>query len=89
MAQDLINTPPIRGGVDEEGPDGKIVKVSRVWSTWFTQVFQACFAIYQSGTTSERPTDNLWVGRPYFDTTLGYPIWYRGSVWVNSSGTPV
>ena len=41
------------------------------------------------GTTANRPTVNLQIGTTYFDTTLGIPIWYKGIVWVNSSGTTV
>jgi hypothetical protein len=29
------------------------------------------------------------VGRTYFDTTLGLPIWWSGSAWVNASGSIV
>ena len=43
----------------------------------------------QNGTTANRPTQNLQVGQFYFDTTLGYPIWYDGTDWVDSSGTVV
>jgi hypothetical protein len=43
----------------------------------------------QNGTTANRPTQNLQVGQFYFDTTLGYPIWYNGTVWKNASGTTV
>lgn len=28
-------------------------------------------ALTQSGTTAQRPTEFLWIGRPYFDTDLG------------------
>lgn len=46
--------------------------------------------VIMSGTTEERPTTNLMAGQMYFDTTLGYPIWFKsGSTWVNSSGTSV
>jgi len=41
------------------------------------------------GTTSQRPAVGLVIGQNYFDTTLGYPIWYNGTKWVNSSGTVV
>lgn len=41
-----------------------------------------------AGTSAERPSFPR-VGFQYFDTTLGYPIWWKGSVWVNSSGTTV
>jgi hypothetical protein len=43
----------------------------------------------QNGTTANRPTQNLQIGQFYFDTTLGYPIWYNGTVWKNASGTTV
>ena len=31
-------------------------------------------ALTQSGTTAARPTKFLWLGRPYWDTTLGYNV---------------
>jgi hypothetical protein len=43
----------------------------------------------QNGATADRPTQNLQIGQFYFDTTLGYPIWYDGTDWVDSSGTVV
>jgi hypothetical protein len=42
-----------------------------------------------SGTTANRPTLELQIGQPYYDTTLGIPIWYNGTVWKNASGTTV
>jgi hypothetical protein len=42
-----------------------------------------------SGATADRPTTFLQVGQFYFDTTLGIPIWYNGTVWKNASGTTV
>lgn len=45
-----------------------------------------------SGTTANRPTNNLRVGQPFFDSTLGIPIWCKSlgpTVWVNSAGTTV
>lgn len=43
----------------------------------------------QSGTTAQRPTSELAVGDTYLDTTLGKPIWYTGSGWVDAAGTSV
>ena len=38
------------------------------------------------GTTAQRPADpELY--KPYFDTTLGKPIWWDGTDWKDSSGT--
>lgn len=44
-----------------------------------------------SGTTSERPSDLglIDVGFRYTDTTLGKPIFWMGSGWVDATGTPV
>ena len=89
MAQDLINTPPIRGPVDEENDQGVLSGVSRVWSTWFAQVFQACFSVYQSGVTANRPTNGLWIGRRYYDTTLNKPVYYTSGGWRDATGTLV
>ena len=42
-----------------------------------------------SGTTAQRPNIDLYVNQQYFDTTLGKPIWYNGSVWKDAAGTTV
>jgi hypothetical protein len=47
----------------------------------------AIFALLTaSGPTASRPAASF-TGQPYFDTTLGFPVWWNGSAWVNSSGT--
>ena len=58
---------------------------------YFNQIDNYTFAseIPASGPKTNRPTSNLQLGQSYFDTTLGYPIWYNGTKWVNSSGTIV
>lgn len=61
---------------------------SRPWRTWMEGVAATVDAVRQSGTTAQRPTSGLWAGMPYFDTTLGTPIWYSGSGWVDATGTP-
>jgi hypothetical protein len=42
-----------------------------------------------SGTTAQRPDIDLFVNQQYFDTTLGKPIWWNGSVWKDAAGTTV
>lgn len=67
-------------------------RVSVPWSAWFSRAHAAISAVYQSGTTADRPTALLWVGRPYFDTTLGKPVWVKSvkpTVWVDGSGVSV
>lgn len=40
-----------------------------------------------AGPTSNRP-DGVAVGTVYFDTTLGKPVWWTGSDWVDAMGNP-
>jgi hypothetical protein len=42
-----------------------------------------------AGTTALRPSTSLQVGQFYFDTSLGIPIWWNGSNWVDATGTVV
>jgi len=45
-----------------------------------------------AGVTASRPavvSGVGFIGATYFDTTLGTPIWYDGSNWVDSAGTTV
>jgi hypothetical protein len=41
------------------------------------------------GLTADRPVLELQIGQIYYDTTLGIPIWWNGTVWKNASGTTV
>lgn len=59
------------------------------WGNFFSQAWLILSAVEQSGVTADRPTRYLWVGRTYFDTTLGIPIWYDGSNWVSADGSVV
>lgn len=74
--------PPISAAIVADLP------MDKVWSAWFLKLWLN--ANRQSGTTANRPTTNLFPGRPYFDETLGIPIWFKtGSTWVNASGVAV
>lgn len=64
----------------------------RTWAQWLSWVHTTISAIRQSGPTSDRPTSILWLGRQYFDTDLGTPVWVqsvRPTVWVDATGSPV
>jgi hypothetical protein len=45
-------------------------------------------AITKGGTSGSRPITPVQYTN-YFDTTLGIPVWYSGSVWVNANGAIV
>jgi hypothetical protein len=51
--------------------------------------FLVAISTPQNGATADRPTQNLQIGQFYFDTTLGYPVWYDGTDWVDAAGTVV
>lgn len=42
----------------------------------------------KSGITTNRPITTI-VGFQFYDTTLGKPIWWSGSVWKDANGTIV
>lgn len=87
----LVNPPPSTA-VDRMGFDARgmpsLQGVNDGFRNFFTALFTICNALTMSGTTALRPTAGLWVGRTYFDTTLGFPIWFDGTVWVDATGTP-
>jgi hypothetical protein len=66
-------------------------RLTNAMRLYFNQIdnFAQSINIPDSGTTANRPTAGLQVGQFYFDTTLGIPIWYNGTVWKNASGTTV
>lgn len=78
----LISQPP-NNPVD----DG--VSLNQGWSTWFNSAFNLLVSLTQSGTTAQRPTKLLFIGKTYFDTTIGRPIWYNGTNWIKADGTVV
>ena len=58
---------------------------------YFNQIdsFTQNVTIPDSGSTAARPTRRVQVGQYYFDTTIGLPIWYNGTNWINAAGTVV
>lgn len=77
-------------------PDDTIVQsknqMTTPWFSWFNRLFFLAQALGDSGVTALRPTKSLYVGRNYFDTTLGKPIWIQSlnpTVWVDATGAAV
>jgi hypothetical protein len=58
---------------------------------YFNQIdnFTQNVTIPASGITADRPTERLEVGQYYFDTTIGRPIYWNGTNWINAAGTVV
>lgn len=59
----LINQPPQRSPVTNKSGTTPID-----WISWFQQVFNLLSGMSLAGTTAQRPTTNLWIGQPYFNT---------------------
>lgn len=51
--------------------------------------FLVAISVPESGPTADRPITNLAIGQQFFDTTLGIPIWYDGTNWVDATGATV
>ncbi|MGI0034324.1 MAG: hypothetical protein ACRD98_00450 [Nitrososphaera sp.] len=67
-------------------------KLPFLWRAFYSALASIATALTQSGTTAQRPIVFLWVGRPYFDTTLGLAIWVKSVnpiVWVRGDGGAV
>lgn len=67
--------------VTKEAYDVKVQELESEISTLKSKL--AAAATIQSGTTEQRPTENLVVGQTFFDTTLGVPVFWNGTEWHN------
>jgi len=65
--------------------------LNNVLRLYFTQVSASLVGLVtpSAGITADRPATSLQVGQQYFDTTLGIPIWWDGTNWVDATGTTV
>lgn len=80
-----LNPAPLQSGLPVQS---QMAGWPKPWGNWFARAWQILSAAEEAGLTANRPTANLWTGRPYFDTTLGQPIWWDGAAWVDATGTP-
>jgi len=92
--------PTIEGPkVQTPSPAARIIgeggSTSYEWQAFFDSMQQVAYNGSRSGPTGSRPTNDFkgrWIGMPYFDTTLGIPIWLSSvspDVWVRYDGTAV
>jgi hypothetical protein len=68
--------------------ENQLLNVLRLYFNQLNNYTQAT-ATPDYGTTVNRPKTPLQTGQIFFDTTLGIPIWWSGTKWVNASGTGV
>lgn len=65
--------------------------ITQPWAQWVQRTQNNVRTLQQSGPTTDRPDSLLWIGRFFFDTTIGKPIWIKqvtpAVVWVDGVGT--
>lgn len=68
-------------------------RVQPPWAQWFSQLQPILQSVVASGPTSGRPTQNLYIGYPYFDTTIDQMVYWNGVIWVtyapSTTGTSI
>ena len=81
-----LSVPPTRLPMAVEG------ELPSEWVKWLTQLEEIVNSAQGTGATSQRPGLAPYVGYPFFDTTLGKPIWAKtvgatSTSWVFADGT--
>ena len=67
-------------------------KPTMPFEAWFSRIHNIAITAQQSGTTADRPTSQLWIGRQYYDTTLNKPVYVsavKPTVWRDAASTIV
>jgi hypothetical protein len=87
---------PLNAIPTENVPLDRQGKWKPVWQAFLSSVHDFLSPLGQSGTSTTRPTDSsrnpLYIGQPYFDTTINKPIWVKSknpTVWCDATGTAV
>ena len=79
---------PLAPAQYDQAHDNQVLSQLRLYFNQLNNYTQAT-ATPDYGTKTQRPTANQQIGQQFFDTTLGYPIWWNGVKWVNYNGTVV
>ena len=60
------------------------------WVEWMRQeLFPTVSCDNGYGITADRPVNGIKIGSRFFDTTIGKPIWYNGTGWIDAVGNSV
>ena len=83
-----ISQPPVQSTLVDAND-----RVQTPWAQWFSQLQPILQSVVASGPTSGRPTQNLYIGYPYFDTTIDQMVYWNGVIWVtyapSTTGTSI
>lgn len=77
-------SPPPSNPFDTAG-----AKPNKNWIQWMQKAWTTLKKDKGVGATGDRPTNGIAAGDYFFDTTLGTPIWYDGSNWIDATGATV
>ena len=77
--------PPFNSPVQTEPTITGKVTIKSVWQNWLQMVQIFLSGMTDYGPTSARPAKDLWIGRPFFDTTINVPVYWDGNAWVTSA----
>lgn len=85
-----MRPPPILSPFDTDANKERSKRPAKEWIKWIRQdLFGLVSLNVGNGTTSDRPVNGIKVSSHYFDTTLGIPIFYDGSDWIDAAGNSV
>ena len=75
------------------GPEGDVetIDMKPEWAAFLSSVAAMSFAGSRAGSTSVRPPSTMlrWVGMPFFDQTIGKPVFLKhasSNIWVLADG---
>ena len=95
MAGPAIQMPSSLSQMFDTDEKGNILALKTEWASFFHALQQVAFISTRSGATGSRPTSSTgtrFIGEPYFDTTLGKPVFLKiasTNVWVDAAGNVV
>jgi hypothetical protein len=59
------------------------------WESLFSRMYRIAAAEQDAGPTASRPEKGLWIGRPYYDTSLNFKVYVSAvnpTVWRDGAG---
>ena len=93
IAGPKVEVPAALSQMFDTDTNGNILAVKPEWQSFFHALQQIAFLVSRSGPTGSRPTSTTaarFTGLPFFDTTLGLPVFLKtasSNAWVKADGS--